>query len=54
MSGAGDDGPRPPGAATGTTSQAGAALFVKADIAAFNDSLIVAWRSGVGLQTTWR
>jgi hypothetical protein len=50
---------RPPGAATGTTSQAGAAVtgagfFFKAAIAAYKTALIVIWQSGAGVHTTWR
>ncbi len=54
LSGAGGDGPRPPGAATGTSSQAGAALFFNTDIATLSASLIVIWHSSAGLQATWR
>ncbi len=51
---AGSDGPWLPGAATVTPCQAAAAPFFNAITAAFNALLIVTWRSGAGLQTTWR
>ena len=55
----GVDGKPPPGASTGTTSQAGADVMgagfcFKAAIAVYKAALIVAWRSGAGVQTTWR
>ncbi len=59
LSGTGVDGMRPPGAATGATSQAGEAMtgagfFFSAAIAAYRAALIVTWRFGAGEHTTWR
>ena len=46
------DGPRPPGTAAGVPCQAAAAPFLMVAIAVLMVSLIVAWRSGEGWQTT--
>ena len=46
------DGPRPPGGAAGVPCQDVAAAFLMVAVAALMASLIVAWRSGDGEQTT--
>lgn len=46
------DGPRPPGTAAGVPCQDAAAPFLMVVVATLMASLIVAWRSGEGEQTT--